>query len=162
MTIRRLLLSLTLLLTTSAFAQFTYIHKTAVSKGSLSIESNAINTQAGSDLVSLGAGDILTSGFFVNASDGTGGYSSPRFHAVPAQFLGTIRAVAGDFTGDGKVDLAVSRENESLYFYKGNQSAAAGFFDPPVILPLGASRASLLKSMAAADFNHDGKLDLEF
>ena len=160
MTFRRFLFSLALLITTSAFAQFTYIHKTAVSKGTLTIESNAINTQAGSDLVSLGAGDVLTSGFFVNASDGVGGYFSPRFHAVPAQFFGTIRAVAGDFTGDGKVDLAVSRENENLYFYKGNQSSAAGYFDPPVILPLGVSNASLLKSMAAADFNHDGKLDL--
>ena len=61
---------------------------------------------------------------------------------------------AGDFDGDGKLDLAVSDDNSnSIRILLGNGD---GTFKPPV--PYNVGSAS--ESVAVGDFNGDGKLDL--
>jgi hypothetical protein len=70
-----------------------------------------------------------------------------------------LSVIAGDFNGDGRPDLAVVSQatfhNAScdLYIYLGNGD---GTFQPPVLYTAGGSPWSL----AAADLNADGKLDL--
>ena len=71
----------------------------------------------------------------------------------------------GDFDGDGMPDLAVAttadNTNAVLAVYKGNGS---GGFSPYVGSPFALSPTLMNSgdafSMSAADFNHDGKLDL--
>jgi hypothetical protein len=61
---------------------------------------------------------------------------------------------AGDFNGDGKLDLAVanfSGDNVTILLGKGD-----GAFGAPVEFPTGSSPDSI----AIGDFNHDGHLDL--
>lgn len=67
---------------------------------------------------------------------------------------GSATVVAGDFNGDGKIDLAtVSRPNSAVSVLLGNGD---GTFQPPVTYPAGAGSTGA----AAGDFNGDGKLDL--
>jgi hypothetical protein len=91
--------------------------------------------QSGPVLVFLGNGD----GTFQSAIVGP---------SVPAN----SRPVAGDFNGDGKVDLVI--ESAGLAFLAGNGD---GTFQTPVY----SDRIYLYSgSLFAADFNGDGKLDL--
>jgi len=64
---------------------------------------------------------------------------------------------AGDFNQDGNLDLAVANGNSvapsTVSILLGNGD---GTFQPPVSYPLNTNGASV----ATADFNHDGKLDL--
>ncbi|MEA2449927.1 MAG: hypothetical protein QOG63_1859, partial [Thermoleophilaceae bacterium] len=62
---------------------------------------------------------------------------------------------AGDFDGDGKIDLAVGANNGTnpgVFFLKG---AGTGAFDPPA--PLGGAGA---QKAVVGDFNGDGRLDI--
>jgi hypothetical protein len=87
---------------------------------------------------------------------GDGSFASPVSYAV-GNFPGTI--AAGDFNGDGKVDLAaldnvtgVAYVNKVwVLFGKGD-----GTFQPAVSTATGTGSGYL----AYADLNHDGKLDL--
>jgi hypothetical protein len=153
------------LLSLKGFGQYTYTHEEAVSKGALALETNGISTEGGSDFISYGslslARDDLQSGFYLNVSDGIGGYYAPQFHLAPAEFTGEVSAVTGDFTGDGKVDVVLTKDSADLYIFRGN-SSSADYFDAPKVQPLGQSNASLLGSVAAGDVNRDGRLDLVF
>src|SRR5262249_55080703 len=67
-------------------------------------------------------------------------------------------AVAGNFNGDGKIDLVVfesvgTKLNNQLQIFKGNGS---GGFSPGQILQLSGSSGKV----DVEDFNRDGKLDL--
>lgn len=69
-----------------------------------------------------------------------------------------ISAVAGDFNGDGKIDLAVvdrGVSTDSVFFYMGNGD---GTFQAPTSVSLGGLAAS--NQIVAADFNKDGHLDV--
>ena len=59
--------------------------------------------------------------------------------------------VAGDFSGDGREDLAVGGDDVWVLLANGH-----GSFSPPVAYPVGSD----VLSMAAGDFNGDGHLDL--
>jgi hypothetical protein len=62
--------------------------------------------------------------------------------------------VAGDFNGDGKLDLAVGNAGDNtVSIYLGNGD---GTFSGPVTVPTGAAPWWII----AGDFNGDGKLDL--
>jgi hypothetical protein len=99
-------------------------------------------TTAGEEVVFLGKGD----GTF-QAPEASSGIGLPT------------NAVAGDFNGDGKVDLALSGTvpcavncpGSEVFLFLGNGDGT--FQTPTVILPGGGP-------LAAADVNGDGKLDL--
>ena len=62
--------------------------------------------------------------------------------------------VAGDFNGDGKLDLAVTDYGgNAVLVLLGNND---GTFQPPLTIPVGIQPAALV----IGDFNNDGKLDL--
>jgi uncharacterized protein (TIGR03437 family) len=87
---------------------------------------------------------------------GDGSFASPVSYAV-GNFPGTI--AAGDFNGDGKVDLA-ALENATGVTYENKVwvllGKGDGTFQPAVSTATGTGSGYL----AYADLNHDGKLDL--
>ena len=80
---------------------------------------------------------------------------SPQFHASLVETDHHLFQLAtGDFNEDGVVDLAlVDQESDTMAILLSNGD---GTFQPPVTYPAG-SRA---ETIATADFNHDGHLDL--
>ena len=85
---------------------------------------------------------------------------APNF-ALPGPLLptrGLSRFVAGDFNGDGRVDLVTRSftDRAMLTFAAGN---SAGAFDSPISSPLDIQFVAGA-AMDAADFNKDGKLDI--
>jgi uncharacterized protein (TIGR03437 family) len=77
---------------------------------------------------------------------------------------GAISLVAGDFHGDGKVDLVAANCGTAPNYRDGNLALLSGkgdgTFAAPAILPLSPGNGMGPWSMIAADFNRDGKLDL--
>ena len=63
---------------------------------------------------------------------------------------------AGDFNGDGKLDLAIS-EVEGVVIFLGNGD---GTFNQTSGSPIAGIRAPISYSLAVGDFNQDGKPDL--
>ena len=85
----------------------------------------------------------------VFASQGNGTLRSPVATAISA---GSMGMAAGDFNGDGKLDLAAIDAN-GVEILPGNGD---GTFGQPIVTALNFSPASV----AAGDFNGDGKLDI--
>ncbi|HJQ31635.1 MAG TPA: FG-GAP-like repeat-containing protein [Pyrinomonadaceae bacterium] len=87
--------------------------------------------------------------------DGAGGFSAPSKFSVPAT---TDSVTSADFNGDGKLDVAVSGHTDVqgsgvVYILLGD---GAGGFGSPVSFNVGRGPATI----AAADFNGDGKQDV--
>jgi|HubBroStandDraft_5_1064220.scaffolds.fasta_scaffold21129_2 hypothetical protein len=115
------------------------------------------------DIVVL-TSDYSDSGGYVGVllGDGKGGFGSPLLFRIPENDLGYSRPSAlavGDFNGDGKLDVAVAisnwTSNDTSYvaILLGNGD---GTFRKGQIAPAGPNP----QSVAAADFNGDGILDL--
>ncbi len=66
--------------------------------------------------------------------------------------------VVKDFNQDTHLDLLVGTDNGKLILYRGR--AAWWDFDPPTFVSVSLPSASQIFSLAAADFNTDGKQDL--
>ena len=116
-----------------------------------------INGDGKADVVVSISGDGTTAGeelVFLGKGDGT--FQAPK--TSPGLGL-TYYAVAGDFNGDGKVDLALSATvpcavncpSPDVFVFLGNGDGT--FQTPTDVIPGGGP-------LAAADVNGDGKLDL--
>ncbi len=85
------------------------------------------------------------------------GKGDGTFTAAPSLAVNNLRAaVTGDFNGDGKTDLVLANSLGGVEFYSGNGDGtfAAG------ISAFQVPNNAWISSIAAADFNGDGKPDL--
>jgi len=91
--------------------------------------------------------------------NGNGSFQAPTSYAVGSGQTDAFSVAVGDFNGDGRQDLAVGCQpisggtNKYIAIFLGNGN---GTFGPPTDYPVGTFEWDL----KAADFNHDGKLDL--
>jgi len=89
------------------------------------------------------------------------GTFQPRatYPSTNGPFIGPSAMSAGDFNGDGKIDLAVTDQHDntvSVLLGNGN-----GTFQSPLeFRTAGVTAADLNAGVAAGDFNGDGRLDL--
>ena len=87
--------------------------------------------------------------------DGTGNFATASGSPMTVG-LQPEAIVAGDFNNDGKLDLAIANYGDNtVTLLLGNGD---GTFTPASGSPYGVGKAPT--GIAAADFNHDGKLDL--
>jgi hypothetical protein len=111
---------------------------------------------AAGDFTGNGKQDIVATGIGGNAvvliSNGDG-----TFRAGPTLTVAGTPAsvVVGDFIGNGKQDIAIGTDAGTIDVFLGNGN---GTFQAPKVFNLGSS--TVIRSMVAGDFNHDGKLDL--
>ncbi|MGC2496953.1 MAG: FG-GAP-like repeat-containing protein [Acidobacteriaceae bacterium] len=99
--------------------------------------------------------------FSVMLAKGDGTFAAPKtIYTFGTQYQGVAPMVAGDFNGDGKVDLvfAMAGSNQlAVFLGNGDGTFQAPKFET-IALPSGEHFGGAY--IVAADFNHDGKLDL--
>jgi len=95
--------------------------------------------------------------FKVYLSKGTGNYSAPRSYTLPNSRYSNALPLFGDFNADGKLDLVVETLSQGHVF---GFSTYLGNGDGTFRAPINQTVDNLGFGMAAADVNHDGKLDL--
>ncbi len=84
----------------------------------------------------------------------TGRFRPPVNYAGGSNTDGNAAIAVGDFTGNGRLDLAVANQGDgTVSVLLGNGD---GTFQPPVTYAVGSS----LDSIVAGDFTGDGRLDL--
>jgi hypothetical protein len=101
--------------------------------------------------------------FAVSIANGDGTFRAPVYYPYPAGISSQLPHAAmafGDFNGDGNVDLvAAFLGTKILAVFLGNGN---GTLQAPQLYSLGLSGADTIAAcqVVAADFNHDGKVDL--
>jgi hypothetical protein len=117
------------------------------------------------DLNNDGISDLIQdteetpSGFTVSLANGDGSFKAPVFYSLPSK-TGPNAIATGDFNNDGKVDIAVAiaGTNQVLVYLGNGDGTLQAPKTSTIALPSGYTFT--LTTMAAADFNGDGKLDL--
>jgi FG-GAP-like repeat/IPT/TIG domain len=116
-----------------------------------------LTSLAAGDFNGDGAVDLLvttsTGDVFVMINDGTGLFSEGGSLSLGTATSSGSMAVAGDFNGDGKLDVAVSIVATGFTILLGD---GTGHFSP-VAFPGGPANAY---QITTGDFNEDGRLDL--
>jgi len=102
----------------------------------------------------VGANQGAGRSLLIYHGDGTGAMTFGAQIACPLSQVGWKDLVAGDFNGDGRVDLAGSREPTGIYYQD-----ADGFGASPASVHLNGV-AAMYERLAAADFDSDGFDDL--
>ena len=114
----------------------------------------------GDGKLDLAASDGGANTISVLLGNGDGTFQSVmRYAAGPYSHSLTM----GDFNGDGKLDLAVANMNCAYVFYQcpnGTVSLLLGNGDGTFSAPVNSTVAIVPGSVAAGDFNGDGRLDL--
>jgi hypothetical protein len=109
---------------------------------------------------------IFIASTLVSWSAQTISFEPPRsFGLDPPALAGPNCLAAGDFNGDGRLDLVASNmssDNLSLLLGNGDGTfqAAAGVLVPPVGAQNGLPKVKPDRCLVAADFNKDGRVDL--
>src|SRR3989442_1048229 len=112
-----------------------------------------VNGDGKLDLVTASVGNVMGA---VMLGNGDGTFQAPRM----TPFIGDPESIViRDFNGDGKMDLAFANDDEPSARVSVMLGNGDGTFQPVQYFPIGASGA---ESVAAGDFNGDGKLDLVF
>ncbi len=117
------------------------------------------------DLNNDGISDLIQdteqtpSGFTLTLANGNGSFKPPVFYSLPSK-TGPNPIATGDFNNDGKVDVAVAiaGTNQVLVYLGNGDGTLQAPKTSTIALPSGYNFN--LTTMAAADFNGDGKLDL--
>lgn len=91
-------------------------------------------------------------GVFVQLGNGDGSFQPPLTVVAAGTIYAAVLA-AGDFNGDGKLDLAIAT-GTTLYVFLGNGD---GTFQPPLT---SGTDAFYPTQIVVGDFNRDGKLDM--
>jgi hypothetical protein len=94
------------------------------------------------------------SSFGLALSTGDGTYAPPVCYTLPNGAPAFYFAI-GDFDGDGNADVIVSNNTNTFYEYSGSRSGTLRL-QGTFVAPTG------VLTLAAADVNHDGKIDLLF
>ncbi len=90
-------------------------------------------------------------GVSILLGNGDGTFQAPVSYGTGGQ--NTLSLALGDFNGDGNLDVAVANQSSSVSILLGNGD---GTLQPAVVTAAGSQNLSI----AAADFNQDGKTDL--
>ncbi len=136
----------------------------------------AVNYSVGTTPVAVATGDFNHDGHLdlavVNSNPNTGGAGGSlsilfgrgdgTFAAGATYGLGALPAAvaAGDFDGDGNLDLAVVIGNPNVVFNPGFVTVLLGKADGTFVAQANYNVGIVPVSIAAGDFNGDGKLDL--
>jgi hypothetical protein len=116
------------------------------------------------DLVVTVDDPVSGTGIAVAKGNGDGTFQTAVFFSTTLQSVTLAKPVPGsvqiaDLNGDGKLDLVYSNANYGtigVLYNTGTNAFAAGMFYDPVEYPAGAN----VYSLALADVNHDGAVDV--